>query len=96
MVPSLDRVRGATIIVSTRIVPRSAKERFAMAVTAKKVYDGLTEHVSSEGDRERIRRSLYRTDASAMGSIIRLGGTPGLRPRSTSTTRRGIWRWTAC
>jgi phytanoyl-CoA hydroxylase len=41
-----------------------------MAVTAKKVNDGLTEHVSSEDDRERIRRSLYRTDASAIGSIV--------------------------
>ena len=41
-----------------------------MAVTAKKVYDGLTEHISSDDDRERIRRSLYRTDASTMGSII--------------------------
>jgi phytanoyl-CoA hydroxylase len=41
-----------------------------MAVTAKKVYDGLTEHVSSDDDRERIRQSLYRTDASAMGTII--------------------------
>ena len=41
-----------------------------MTATAKKVYDGLTEHVSSEGERERIRRSLYRTDASALGSVV--------------------------
>jgi len=41
-----------------------------MTATAKKVYDGLTEHVSSEDERERIRRSLYRTDASALGSVV--------------------------
>ena len=41
-----------------------------MATTAKKVYDGLTEHVSSDDERERIRRSLYRTDASALGSVV--------------------------
>ena len=41
-----------------------------MTATAKKVYDGLSEHVTPEQDRERIRRTLYRTDAEAMGSII--------------------------
>ena len=41
-----------------------------MTATAKKVYDGLTEHVSSDDDRERIRRSLYRTDESALANII--------------------------
>ena len=41
-----------------------------MTATAKKVYDGLTEHVSSGGERERIRQTLYRTDASAIGSIV--------------------------
>jgi phytanoyl-CoA hydroxylase len=40
-----------------------------MTATAKKVYDGLTEHVSSEDERERIRRSLYRSDASARAMI---------------------------
>jgi phytanoyl-CoA hydroxylase len=41
-----------------------------MTATAKKVYDGLTEHVSSDDERERIRRSLYRTDDSGLASII--------------------------
>lgn len=41
-----------------------------MTATAKKVYDGLTEHVASDGERERIRRSLYRTDASALATIV--------------------------
>src|SRR5689334_9307722 len=48
----------------------TAKEQRAMTATAKKVYDGLTEHVSSDDDRERIRRSLYRTDESALGSVL--------------------------
>jgi len=41
-----------------------------MTATAKKVYDGLTDHVASEDERDRIRRSLYRTDDSAMGNVI--------------------------
>src|SRR5688572_13609947 len=41
-----------------------------MTATAKKVYDGLTEHVASDDEREQIRRSLYRTDASALGTIL--------------------------
>jgi phytanoyl-CoA hydroxylase len=42
----------------------------AMTATAKKVYDGLTTHVSSDDDRERIRQTLYRTDGAAMGSVL--------------------------
>jgi phytanoyl-CoA hydroxylase len=41
-----------------------------MAATAKKAYDGLSEHVSSEDECERIRRTLYRTDASALATIV--------------------------
>ena len=40
-----------------------------MTATTQKVYDGLTEHVSSSDERDRIRRTLYRTDASAIGSV---------------------------
>jgi len=29
-----------------------------MTATARRVYDGLTEHVASDDERERIRRSL--------------------------------------
>src|SRR6266542_137626 len=47
-----------------------AKEQRAMTATAKKVYDGLTDHVSTDEERERIRRSLYRTDASALGTVL--------------------------
>jgi len=47
----------------------TAKERRAMTATAKKTYDGLTEHVSTDDERERIRHSLYRTDASALGTV---------------------------
>jgi len=54
-----------------------------MTATAKKVYDGLTEHVSTDTERERIRQSLYRTDASAMGTII-----PGWRERWTDAEIR--------
>jgi hypothetical protein len=49
---------------------RPQKERRAMTATAKKVYDGLTEHVSTDNERERIRHTLYRTDASALASIV--------------------------
>ncbi len=41
-----------------------------MTVSEKRVYDGLSEHVTSDDDRERIRRSLYRTDASAVGTVL--------------------------
>src|SRR3954467_11662241 len=47
----------------------TAKERRAMTATAKKVYDGLTEHVSSDDERDRIRLSLYRSDESALATI---------------------------
>jgi len=43
-----------------------------------KVYDGLTDHVASDDERERIRRKLYRSDGSAMGTIL-----PTFRPRRT-------------
>jgi phytanoyl-CoA hydroxylase len=48
----------------------TTKEQRAMTATAKKVYDGLTEHVSTDDERERIRQSLYRTDASALGNVL--------------------------
>ena len=41
-----------------------------MATTAKKVYDGLTEHVTPAEQAERIKRTLYRTDDSQLGSIL--------------------------
>ena len=34
-------------------------------MTDVKVYDGLTEYVASAEEAERVRRTLYRTDASA-------------------------------
>ena len=51
-----------------------------MTATAKKVYDGLSEHVTPEQDRERIRRTLYRTDAEAMGTVL-----PSWRAQFTDT-----------
>jgi hypothetical protein len=35
-----------------------------------KVYDGLTEYVASSEEAERVRRTLYRTDASARASVV--------------------------
>jgi phytanoyl-CoA hydroxylase len=35
-----------------------------------KVYDGLTEYVASAEEAERVRRTLYRTDASALATIL--------------------------
>ena len=35
-----------------------------------KVYDGLTEYVASAEEAERIRRTLYRTDASARATVL--------------------------
>lgn len=49
-----------------------------MTATAKKVYDGLTEHVTPDQDRDRIRRTLYRTDDHALASIL-----PAFRDRWT-------------
>src|SRR5690349_10696987 len=43
-----------------------------------KVYDGLTDHVSSDDERERIRRTLYRSDDSALGAVL-----PAFRSRWT-------------
>jgi phytanoyl-CoA hydroxylase len=64
MVAARARVRLAASPSST------TKGHGAMTATAKKVYDGLTEHVSSDTERERIRQTLYRTDGSAMGSVL--------------------------
>ena len=36
----------------------------------KKVYDGLTEHVTADDEREHIRRTLYRQDETALGSVL--------------------------
>jgi phytanoyl-CoA hydroxylase len=41
-----------------------------------KVYDGLTDYVASADEAERVRRTLYRTDASARATIL-----PAYRPR---------------
>jgi phytanoyl-CoA hydroxylase len=41
-----------------------------------KVYEGLTDYVASAEEAERIRRTLYRTDASACATVL-----PGYRPR---------------
>ena len=41
-----------------------------MATTAKKVYDGLTEHVTPAQEAERIKRTLYRTDGSRLGTVL--------------------------
>jgi phytanoyl-CoA hydroxylase len=35
-----------------------------------KVYDGLTEYVASAAEAERVRRTLYRTDASARATVL--------------------------
>ena len=35
-----------------------------------KVYDGLTEYVASAEEAERIRRTLYRTDATARATVL--------------------------
>ena len=35
-----------------------------------KVYDGLTEYVASTEEAERIRRTLYRTDATARATVL--------------------------
>jgi phytanoyl-CoA hydroxylase len=35
-----------------------------------KVYDGLTEYVASVEEAERVRRTLYRTDASARATVL--------------------------
>lgn len=40
------------------------------ATAKKKVYDGLTDHVASSAERERIRQTLYRTDDSALGTVL--------------------------
>src|SRR4051794_12099166 len=64
--PAAAAIGTATAMIGTA----PAKERRAMTATAKKVYDGLTEHVSNDGERERIRQSLYRTDASALATIL--------------------------
>lgn len=47
-----------------------------MTVTPKKVYDGLTEYVAPDDERERIRRTLYRSDATALATIV-----PGYKAR---------------
>ena len=39
-------------------------------VTDVKVYDGLTEYVASAEEAERVRRTLYRTDASARATVL--------------------------
>ena len=39
-------------------------------MTDVKVYDGLTEYVASADEAERIRRTLYRTDASARAVVL--------------------------
>ena len=41
-----------------------------------KVYDGLTDYVASAEEAERVRRTLYRTDASAQATVL-----PAYRPR---------------
>ena len=41
-----------------------------------KVYDGLTEYVASAEEAERIRRTLYRTDASLRATVL-----PAYQPR---------------
>jgi phytanoyl-CoA hydroxylase len=41
-----------------------------------KVYDGLTDYVASAEEAERIRRTLYRTDASLLATVL-----PAYRPR---------------
>jgi hypothetical protein len=35
-----------------------------------KVYDGLTEYVATTEEAERIRRTLYRTDASVVATVL--------------------------
>ena len=35
-----------------------------------KVYDGLTEYVASDEEAERVRRTLYRTDASSRAVVL--------------------------
>ena len=39
-------------------------------MTDVKVYDGLTEYVAPADEAERIRRTLYRTDASAQATVL--------------------------
>jgi phytanoyl-CoA hydroxylase len=41
-----------------------------MTAAGTKVYDGLTDHVSSDAERERVRQTLYRSDDSAMGTVL--------------------------
>ena len=54
-----------------------------MATTAKKVYDGLTEHVTPAEEAERIKRTLYRTDDSRLGTVL-----PEFRARWTEDDLR--------
>jgi phytanoyl-CoA hydroxylase len=49
-----------------------------MTAAETKVYDGLTDHVSSDVERERIRQTLYRSDGSARGTVL-----PSLRAQWT-------------
>ena len=35
-----------------------------------KVYDGLTDYVASDAEAERVRRTLYRSDASARAVVL--------------------------
>jgi len=54
-----------------------------MVTTAKKPYDGLTEHVTPAEQAERIKRTLYRTDDSQLGAIL-----PDFRARWTDDDLR--------
>ncbi|MCC6174309.1 MAG: phytanoyl-CoA dioxygenase family protein [Chloroflexi bacterium] len=50
-----------------------------MAVTGKKVYDGLTDHVTAVDEAARIRQTLYRVDETARATIV-----PSFRARWTA------------